>query len=483
MADIARNLKALQELAYRKKFWRMEFFSPYPKQKEFFALGATKPERLLAAGTQLGKTMAASFEVACHLTGIYPEWWEGRRWSRPVRAAAAGESATVVRNVQQTYLCGQFGIEAAFGTGMIPKDLFVERPSRTHGVTDAYDQIQVRHSSGGVSTLTFMSYEQGRSKFQGTTLDFIWDDEEIPADIYIEQIARVSSTGGMMLTTFTPMKGSTDVYRLFADKPSSTRAMVKMTIHDSHHMTPEKIAQLKLQYPAYQHKTRLYGEPMAGEGAVFPFDEEVIKEQAISTVPEYWYKIWGLDFGIGHPFAAVLLLWDKDTDCIHVHSTVRLQGEGNIYTPLQHAVPIKQIGCAVPVAWPQDGTSREKSGETVASLYTKEGLRMLPDHATWPAGGVGTEAGIIELTSRMTTGRFKVASHLADWFEEFRGYHRKDGLIVKERDDLMSATRIGVMMLRHAKQVNLGPGNWGMQRRKPGPTKFAEGADPDAWGE
>jgi hypothetical protein len=50
----------------------------------------------------------------------------------------------------------------------------------------------------------------------------------------------------------------------------------------------------------------------------------------------------------------------------------------------------------------------------------------------------------------MKTGRLKVFAHLSEWFEEFRLYHRKDGLIVKERDDLLSATRIALMMLRAA---------------------------------
>ena len=44
----------------------------------------------------------------------------------------------------------------------------------------------------------------------------------------------------------------------------------------------------------------------------------------------------------------------------------------------------------------------------------------------------------------------KVFANLTEWMEEFRMYHRKDGLIVKERDDLMSATRIAIMMLRIA---------------------------------
>ena len=58
--------------------------------------------------------------------------------------------------------------------------------------------------------------------------------------------------------------------------------------------------------------------------------------------------------------------------------------------------------------------------------------------------------------ARMESGRFKVFKHLNDWFEEFRLYHRKDGRVHKEGDDLMSATRYAIMMLRYA-QTNMPP--------------------------
>jgi hypothetical protein len=86
----------------------------------------------------------------------------------------------------------------------------------------------------------------------------------------------------------------------------------------------------------------------------------------------------------------------------------------------------------------------------LADQYRQQGLNMLAEHATHAEGGFGTEAGIMAMLDRMQTNRFKVFSTFREWFEEFRLYHRKDGKIVKERDDLMSATRIGVMMLRHA---------------------------------
>jgi hypothetical protein len=98
--------------AEQKQFNRLAYFDAYPKQREFFELGATKRERLLMAGNQLGKTEAGAFEAACHLTGRYPSWWKGRRWDRPVRCWFAGETSTAVRDTQQKKLCGEPGVDA-----------------------------------------------------------------------------------------------------------------------------------------------------------------------------------------------------------------------------------------------------------------------------------------------------------------------------------------------------------------------------------
>ena len=75
---------------------------------------------------------------------------------------------------------------------------------------------------------------------------------------------------------------------------------------------------------------------------------------------------------------------------------------------------------------------------------------MLPERATFEDGGSSVEAGLMAMLDRMQTARLKVFAHLEDWFEEFRLYHRKDGLVVKHADDLMSATRYGIMALRFA---------------------------------
>lgn len=453
LATLKATLAGLQALDYRKTYQQFYDFKPYPKQKQFMDLGATKRERLLIAGNQNGKTHTGAYEAACHLTGEYPADWKGRKWDRPTRGWIAGETSLVVRDVQQKKLCGEPGVEEAFGTGMIPKDLFVDKPSLARGVTDAYDTIQVRHKSGGVSVARFKSYEQGRTKFQGESIDWGWADEESPEDVYAELLARTIATAGMVYSTFTPLKGRTSIVNRFLDEPSPDRETVTMTIEDALHIAPEERAKIIAGFLPHEREARARGVPMMGEGRIFMMSEEAITEPPVSYIPPHWVKLWGIDFGIGHPFAAALILWDRDNDVIHVHHVIRISDA----LPIQHAFSMKQIGAAVPVAWPRDGTNREhSSGETLAAAYKKHAVLMLPNHATWPDGGVSTEAGILEMDERMRSGRLKVAAHLSEWFEEYRFYHRKDGKIVKIKDDLMSATRIAVMQKRSAKAVGLG---------------------------
>lgn len=449
------DLEVLEWIEERKKRNRILYFKPYPKQADFFEMGATKRERLLMAGNQLGKTEAGAVEATYHLTGKYPAGWKGRKWERANRGWAVGESSLLVRDVQQKKLCGEPGVEAAFGTGFIPADLFVDRPSMSRGVTDAYDTIQVRHVSGGVSVLKFKSYEQGRKKMQGDTVDWVWCDEEPPEDIYGEVLTRVTATKGMVWITFTPLQGRSNVVNRFLDQPTADRGLVKMTIFDAAHISPEERVKIIAGYAAHERDARASGVPMMGSGRIFPYADDMFLEPAIPAhlIPPYWRKLWGVDFGIDHPFGAALVLHDADNDVLHVHHTIRVSGA----LPLQHAEGMKRVAAAVPVAWPHDGGNREKgSGEPLAEAYRAAGLRMLGVHSTWPEGGYSIEGAITEIQERIVTGRFKIASHLTDLLEEIQLYHRKDGLVVPVRDDLISAIFKVVMMKRYAVAVPLG---------------------------
>lgn len=224
------------------------------------------------------------------------------------------------------------------------------------------------------------------------------------------------------------------------------RFVTSMTIDDVDHYTDEEKARIIASYPAHEREARAKGIPTMGSGRVFPIPDDMISIEP-KAIPRFWPQINGLDFGWDHPFAAVNMAWDRDADCIYVTKAYR-QKEA---TPVIHSAAIRPWGEWIPCSWPHDGYQHDKgSGDQLAELYRKQHLNMLPDHATHPEGGNGVEAGIADMLDRMQTGRFKVFGTCGEWLEEFRLYHRLDGKIVKERDDLMAATRYGVMMMRFA---------------------------------
>jgi phage terminase large subunit-like protein len=435
-----------KEMEKRASEHRLKDYRPYPKQAEFHAAGADSRQRLLMAANQVGKTWAAGFELAMHATGQYPDWWFGRRWDRAIVGWAAGVTGESTRDNPQRILLGRPG---AWGTGAIPKGALVDTSS-ARGLADAVDTIRVRHVSGDISTIQLKSYEKGREKWQGETLDFVWFDEEPPADIYTEGLTRTNATNGMTLITFTPLLGMTEVVRRFLlEKPAGTH-ITTMTIHDAEHYTEEQRAAIIATYPEHERKARTEGIPQLGSGRVFPFERAQIACESF-PIPDHWPQICGLDFGWDHPSAGVRLAWDRDADTLYVIAAHRAKAQ----TPMMFTAATKPWGDWLPWAWPHDGKQSGGKFDTqdqqqLQAIYKRHGLQMLFQHAQFEDGTNGVEAGITDLYERMETGRWKVFAHLADWFEEFELYHRKDGLIVKLNDDLISASRYALMMKRFA---------------------------------
>jgi len=436
-------------LTTRERRDRLSRYAPYPKQKAFHAAGRHHRERLFLAGNQVGKTLAGSFEMAIHLTGRYPDWWRGRRWTRPIVAWAAGITGESTRDNPQRLLLGRPG---EWGTGAIPHEA-LGQVSRAPAIRDLADTVRVRHVSGGYSILAFKAYEKGRDKWQGETLDLVWFDEEPPSDIYLEGLTRTNATGGAVYLTCTPLLGMTQVVGRFMQERAPDRHMTQMTIDEAAHFSPEMRARIIASYPAFERDARTKGVPMLGAGRVFPVHEEAITVDPFA-IPPHWSQIGGMDFGWDHPFAAVRLAWDRDADCLYVTDVYKATQT----TPVVHAERLKSWGAWLPWAWPHDGLQHEKgSGAPLAELYRSAGLNLLPMHAQFATtpdgkgGGTSVEAGLMEMLQRMQSGRLKVFRGLEDWFREFRVYHRKDGLVVKVNDDLLCATRYALMMREYGK--------------------------------
>ena len=453
------NIERLQEKAEiaRKlaKQWRENKIARlhlYPKQLDFIALGGEFRERALFAANQTGKTTSICAEVAAHVTGLYPPWWPktGKRFLHSVEFIIAGKTAISTRDVLQTRLIGSPGSISNIGTGLIPKHCIVlDSKVASHGVGGGIDFIEIKHASGGLSRLFFRTYAQGVDLFEGLTLTGgVVMDEEPGEDIYQEALTRISATAGFLAILFTPLKGRTAVVKRFLDQSSPDRAHVNMTLDDAGHFTAERKAQIKAGTAPWLYKPKILGIPAQGENAVFPIELETLQRTypPLSEMPPYWSYLWGIDPGIGHPFAAVLIGYDRDHDAIHVLRCIRAKD----WTPLQQAAAMKAVAENVRVAWPKDAGNRQaSSGKALTHYYKEQGLDMLPDHCVNEDGSVGIEAGLIDIYQRMTTGRFFVNVELVQWFEEARDYHRDDnGNVVPIDDDIMSGTRYGCMMVK-----------------------------------
>lgn len=191
----------------------------YPRHMEFFKAGAEYTERCFMAANRIGKTEGAGgYETTLHLTGRYPDWWEGRRFDRPVQFWAAGKTNETTRDIVQRKLFGKISYASTrkgfAGTGLIPLE-DIGQITWKQGVSDLTDTVQIRHQSGGWSQLGLKSYQQGRGSFEGTEQDGIWLDEEPPMDIYGECLIRTATTNGIIYTTFTPLEGMSEMAMSF----------------------------------------------------------------------------------------------------------------------------------------------------------------------------------------------------------------------------------------------------------------------------
>jgi len=414
----------------------------YVQHLKFFSAGNEYRERLFLAANRVGKTEGVgAFESSCHLTGRYPDWWTGRRFTRPIKAWAAGDTGKTVKEILQDKLLGPPG---AIGTGMIPGDLII-RMTAKGSVPDAIDSAYVRHTSGGQSLLTLKSYEQGREAFQGTEQDLIWLDEEPPLSVYTECLIRTMTTNGLMLLTFTPLRGLSEVVLLFLpggknkgeahdDESVGRKYVVSATWDDAPHLTEGSKAELWASIPPFQRDARSRGIPQLGSGAIYPVPESeiIVPHRAI---PDDWPRAFGMDVG----WNRTAVIWgaqDPVSKVIYLYSE-HYQGKEE---PPIHAAAIKARGAWIPgVIDPASRGRSQKDGGQLVQDYINLGLHLTPAlHAV--------ESGLLEVWQLLSGGQIKVFVSLLNWLKEFRLYRRdEDGKVVKENDHLMDATRYFVL--------------------------------------
>lgn len=446
------RLKALlDERARRQKFGLLYTFKPYEWQKRLANASQDYGQLLAMCANQIGKTTGGAYITACHLTGIYPPWWEGHRFEKPIQAWACGVSNETTRDILQFNLLGPPGYKDDEGTMFLPKDTIVStvrKPQVPNGLQTVFVQHHdLNGKPNGVSRMDFKAYEQGEEKFMGRPMDYIWLDEQPSPSIYTQCITRTVATRGIVMMTFTPEDGMTATIHQFMHDIQEGQFLLRATWDDAPHLDEDRKKQLLAQYSPHERKMRSQGIPVYGKGLVFPIPDEDIMIEPM-RIPDHWPRIAGIDFGYDHPMAMVWMAWDRDTDTVYVYN----EHSERLLTPQQFAPKVRHVTPWIPVVWPHDGNKHNPGNEgaiTTADLFRKEGLKMTPDHFHNPlapgekgTGNIKREPGITAMLQSMESGRFKVFSTCTEWFKEKQMYYRDDdGKIVDFNDDLMSATR------------------------------------------
>lgn len=449
----AAKLFAIQD--YNQKYNKAAFMYPthgnlrrslYPKHLIHFAAGQDYRQRLLMAGNRIGKTTAAAYELYCHLTGRYPEWWQGKKFTQANTWWVCGKKSQTVQQILQPMLLGG-GLD--FGSGMIPREyLDIATMTEATRVTTKIDAFRVHHVNGGWSLVEFKSYEQGRGAFEGTERS-IWLDEEPPQDVYLECLLRTMTGDNILVMTFTPSDGMTEVIDKFTcggnyseGKKAPGRWLTMIGWDDlPPHLDEATKVEILASIPEYQRDARTKGIPSLGSGAVYPVHEDLLVIPPFE-IPKHFRRAYAIDFGWDDPTAILWGAIDPETNIIYFYAEHYLSR----HPPAIHASVIKQRNTAADMTIP--GVADPSGG----GKGTHDGLRTRQLYETdyqlsWINADNSIEPGISTVVDLMIAGKIKVFSTCINFISEFRSYRRQNGKLAGN-DHLMDCLRYWVMTAR-----------------------------------
>ena len=442
----------LEEQERRKHVYRYKemYDTLYDWQLEFIGTTKTYMASCLCAANRIGKTYTGTYIDAIHLMGDYPKEWPGHKFEGSIKMWLLGYSGEKTRDLLQQELFGRIESGKLLG-GLVPAEHIIDYKSMS-GTSGALREVRVQRQDGSIAVCQFWSYSQGQHALMGDSVDWYHIDEE-PRDqsIYPQVLTRTATgnnkLGGRGILTFTPENGRTELVINFMDNPGSSQHFMQKGWDDAPHLSKDVKEALLEIYPAHQRDMRTKGTPMLGHGRIYDMSEDFVICEPFD-IPKHWFVINGMDFGWDHPQSQIQLIWDKDTDSFYVTKSWKQRKT----SPNDAWGSVKMWAETVPTAWPADGLQTEKgSAKQQKKYYEEAGFKMCKDHATWPDGGNGVEAGLFEIRDLMSKGKFKIFVGQRDLLDEFSQYHRDEkSKIVKSMDDILDAVRYAYMMRRYA---------------------------------
>lgn len=474
--------EALQELheiikpylTYRK-FNRIEFTNPFDYQDTFFKAGKTFNHRYLSAANRIGKTYAGAMEFAYHLTGRYPDNWQGRRIEGSGRVYwCIGLNLTMVADIQQKELLGtsNIGLTEEIGTGAIPRDC-IEIKNGLEKDGARCIKVRIKHIDGGLNELAFFG-STDPDVLMGRKVAGVWMDEESPYSnsIYNQCIARVANgvgpgENGFIMITATPEQGETPLYLRFAQDKTGLMYIQRATWWDSPLFNDNQINELLAALDEHERDLRSKGIPAVGKGAVFKIADEAIKATDVYPLP-HWQVILASDWGnVKDPTVVVVCLHDPDNDIFYLYDLFVFDESEEARSPQHVAQVINNSPYrGVPFLVPHDQGIKSSANESNGKLLQRLGVNVPPDPAMNPPETMlrniklGTrttnrfsiETGLVEMRYLMSQGKLKVCDNCDQWFTEKHSYSYTFNEKTREQgyagaDHCIDASRYGFMGL------------------------------------
>ena len=457
LIDLVQQIERMEKEKGTEKWFESPYhISTLPKHKAFFDATSAYNEVLFLAGNRVGKSVAGAYALSCWLTGIYPEWWTGRRFDGPISAWAIGKDARATRDTLQKELLGGIG---EMGTGMLPAHT-LGKFFALQGTPQAVDVIKIKHVSGGWSELGFKNYQQDVGSFMGTAKDVILCDEEVPLEIYNECNIRTATTDGLMILTFTPLDGLTSLVVNFCKKAdflvgakpivaidqdtedldadegdqavgfNTSKCVIQAGWDDVPWLTPETKFRLLEDTPEHLREARSRGLPAMGSGTVYATPIESILVDPF-TIPESWPRMFALDVGWNRT-AATWGALDPNTDTIYIYDEHYVGKE----LPSFHAFSILSRGKWIPgVIDPAARGRSQVDGKKLLQEYKDLGLNLRLALNEF-------ESGILSVQQRLSAGKLKVFKTCVNVQKEYMLYRRdKNGKVIKENDHALDTIR------------------------------------------
>jgi len=441
---------------------QLKYFRPFDHQKAFFATGASARRGILAAN-RIGKTVSTCYETAMHLTGLYPEWWTGKRFPKAVTAFVAGEGWEQVARVLQDELLGtkDVKIRDQIGTGAIPKECIITDTMRCDGANVL--GVEIRHTSGANSYLLFGNYTQEVRNLQGFKLDFVVFDEQPPDAVFSELVTRTATTQGQVLCSFTPLKGLNGLVSKFWYHEAGYEH-VRVAWDDVPETDPwgepfllnTTRRQLERDYLPHEREARIAGIPVMGQGAVFQ-----IRNWPTYKTGDFDFRtmnnierVIALDLGLVRDKTVIsYMFYNPREQEMWLHSQIVVKGteEANPANYINHLMRPEVFG--TPIVLPSDANTAGRytmSSLSIRQLFEQYELNVHPQPVMNPPDAEGKVTnnksfGINVMRQMLEIGTLHVNENCVEFLREAKNYFVDEKGRFSDPDDCIDSARYAVM--------------------------------------